>query len=82
VPDIPKYINIKKQSILKLLEKNLYGVTGVTNSAINTTKKLLVTKCLVDRLLDGYWQFESTGLLMNNCTIAQLSGYITNQKSV
>lgn len=35
---IPKYINIKKQSILKLLRKFSYKVTGVMNSVINTTK--------------------------------------------
>lgn len=36
--DIPKYINIKKQSILKLLRKILYEVSGVMNISINTAK--------------------------------------------
>jgi hypothetical protein len=72
---IPKYINIKKQSILKLLGKILYKVyevTGVTNSVVNTTKHfLLQVPCgqIVGWLPDSYWKFKTTGLMMNNCTI-------------
>jgi hypothetical protein len=51
MPDIPKYINIKTQSILKLLEKISYEVTGVTNSAINTANNFL----LQSTLWTDYW---------------------------
>lgn len=51
MPDIPKYINIKTQSILKLLEKISYEVTGVTNSAINTANNFL----LQSALWTDYW---------------------------
>ena len=47
--NIPKYINIKKQSIEKFLKK-FCEVTVVTGSVINTCKKLFITKCLVDSI--------------------------------
>lgn len=66
MPDIPKYINIKTQSILKLLEKLSYEVTGVTNSAINTANNFL----LQSTLWTDYWMV--IGNLNNRSTDEQL----------
>lgn len=44
--NIPKYINIKKQSILQLLEKFLYEVTGVKKGVISTTKHFKLQSAL------------------------------------
>jgi len=66
VAALSKYINIKKQSILKLLGKILYKVTGVTNSVINTTKHFL----LQSALWTDYWMV--IGNLKNRSTDEEL----------